>query len=471
MPDAAADRSHYYRPFGCFWGLSTAILIAVCFHSVSAENWPRFRGPTAGGVAADHPDLPETWSETENVRWVAEIPGWGWSGPVVWGDKVFVTSVTSDADYERPQKGLYKGLGRRKPPEGVHRWLVFCLDLESGEVLWQREAHQGQPVATRHQKSTYASETPVVDGERVYALFGDLGLYCFTHDGDLIWSHEIEPKKTKYDYGAAASPVVYQDRVIMIYDNDEESYIAAYDAATGDEVWRTPREEKSTWATPFVWENSVRTEIVTSGRERIRSYDLDGNLLWELDGDMSGLIIPSPFAAFDMVYLTSGYVGDDHRPVFAVKAGATGDITLGEEETSNEFVAWYQPKAGPYNPSPIVYGDYYYTLFDRGFLTCHDARTGEEVYGKKRFAPGATFTASPLAYNGRLLFLSEDGDTYVVRAGPEYELLQTNSLNELCLASPAVTGGSLLLRTASKLYCLSQEDASSGSDEALQPPK
>lgn len=424
-----------------------------------AQNWTRFRGPTAMGVAEDDPRLPETWNETDNVVWVADVDGWGWSGPVVWGDKVFLTSVSSDAEYERPKKGLYAGLGRQIPPEAVHHWLVSCLDLDSGEILWKRVAHEGQPIASRHPKNTYASETPAVDPDHVYALFGDLGLYCYDHDGELIWSQAIEPKKTHFGYGAAASPVVHGHRVIMVYDNNEASYLAAYDAASGAECWRTERDEKSTWATPLVWQNEVRTEIVTSGLKRIRSYDLDGKLLWELDGHMSRLIIPSPFAAHGMVYVTSGYVGDEQRPVYAIKPGASGDISLEEDETANEYIRWYLPKAGPYNPSPIVYGDYYYTLLDRGFLTCHDARTGEEVYGKQRFAPGASFTASPWAYNGRLFFLSEDGDTYVVEAGAEYKLLATNPLNDLALASPAIVGDKLLIRTASKLYCLSKTSA------------
>jgi outer membrane protein assembly factor BamB len=405
-------------------------------------------------VAADHPGLAEAWSPTENVAWTAGIDGMGWSGPVVWGNKVFVTSVSSDADYERPKKGLYMGAGRREPSPGVHHWWVYCLDLNSGQVLWKHEAHRGEPVVPRHQKSTYAAETPAVDGQRVYALFGDLGLYCYDHAGKLLWSQAIEPKKTNYDYGAAASPVVHGDRVIMIYDNNEASYIAAYAAATGEELWKTTREEKSTWATPFVWENELRTEIVTAGKHRIRSYDLNGKLLWEMDGQMSNLIIPSPFAAHGMIYVTSGYVGDKHRPAYAIKPGASGDISLKGGATSNEFVRWYQPLAGPYNPSPIVYGDYYYTLYDKGFLTCHDAKTGELVYDKQRIAPGASFTSSPWAYNGKVFALSEDGDTYVFQAGPEYKLLGTNPLDELCLASPAVVGDRLLLRTASKVYCI-----------------
>ncbi len=444
------------------WFLSGFVtVLAITTSSIApAQNWPRFRGPSADGVAADHAGLPETWSRTENVQWMTDIEGWGWSSPVVWGERVFLTAVASekggDEEYEEPMKGLYAGRGRRDPPEAVHRWYVYCLDLGSGEVLWRKEAHQGKPVVPRHQKNTYASETPAVDGERFYALFGDVGLYCYDHDGNLLWSQTIDPKKTLFDYGAAASPVVHGDRVFVIYDNTEESYLAAYDTATGDEAWRRERAEGSTWATPFVWENELRTELVTSGKNRVRSYDLAGEVLWEFDGDMSNLIIPSPFAACGMVYITSGYVGDKHRPVYAVKPGAEGDITLEEEQTANDYIRWYQPTAGPYNPSPIVYGDYYYTLYDRGFLTCHDAHTGEEVYGKTRFAPGASFTSSPWAYNDRLFCLSEDGDTYVVKPGPEYELLATNSLDELCLATPAVVGDKLLIRTAAKLYCLSK---------------
>lgn len=207
-------------------------------------------------------------------------------------------------------------------------------------------------------------------------------------------------------------------------------------------------------ATPVVWENKHRPEIVTPGKRKIRSYDLSGKLLWEMDGRMSNLVIPSPFASFGMVYITSGYVCDRHRPVYAIRPGASGDITPKEGQTS-EFIQWYLPTAGPYNPSPIVYGDYYYTLLDRGSLTCHDAQTGEEVYGGNRFTPRASFTASPWAYNGKLFFLSEDGVTYVVEAGPEFKQLHTNSLDELCLASPAACQGKLLIRTTSRLYCFS----------------
>ncbi|MHC4325282.1 MAG: outer membrane protein assembly factor BamB family protein [Planctomycetota bacterium] len=428
---------------------------AILYSSVYAgNNWPRFRGPTATGVAEDNPQLPERWSRTENVVWQTEVPGWGWSCPVVWGDKVFLTTVVGEEEYEKPRKGLYLGQGRQKPPKGLHHWMVYCFDLNSGNVLWKAEAHKAEPNSPRHPKSTYACETPTTDGERLYVLFGDVGLYCYDLKGKPLWSNLIEPKKTFYGYGAAASPVVHGNQVIMIYDNQEDSYIASFDTKTGEQRWRAEREEMSTWATPVVWENKLRPEIVTPGKRKIRSYDLEGKLLWEMDGRMSGLVIPSPFTSFGMVYITSGYVGDRHRPVYAIKPGASGDITPKEGQTS-EFIQWYLPTAGPYNPSPIVYGDYYYTLLDRGWLTCHNARTGEEMYGKTRFKPSASFTASPWAYNGKLFFLSEDGVTYVVEVGPEFKQLHTNSLDELCIASPAACRGKLLIRTASRLYCFS----------------
>ena len=435
------------------------LLVAGVGSAAANDNWPRFRGPNAEGVAKDDPRLPETWSTTDNVNWVADVPGWGWSCPIVWGERVFLTTVVSDKEYESPKKGLYLGRGRSEPPEGVHHWLVCCFDLNSGKMLWRHEAHRGKPKIGRHPKNTYASETPTTDGERLYVLFGDVGLYCYDLNGKPIWSQKIKAKKTFYDYGTAASPIVLDGQVIMVYDNQEQSYIAAFDGKTGERRWRTDREETSTWATPFAWQNELRSEIIMPGKRKNRSYDLSGKLLWEFDGRMSNLVIPSPFAAHEMLYIASGYVGDAHRPVYAIKPGASGDITPKDDPEASEFIEWYRPKAAPYNPSPIVYGDYYYTLFDRGFVTCHNARTGEEIYGKKRFAPGATFTASPWAYNARLFFLSEDGDTYVIEAGSEYKLLHTNSLDDLCLVSPAVSRGNLLIRTASKLYCLRKEHA------------
>ncbi|MEM9659098.1 MAG: PQQ-binding-like beta-propeller repeat protein, partial [Planctomycetota bacterium] len=383
-----------------------AVIVALLLIPPNAahaqEHWPRFRGPHADGVAQDDPRLPEIWSEADNVAWRADVPGLGWSCPIVWGDKVFLTSGVSDQANEEPKAGLYLGQGVRQPADGIHRWLVHCFDLNSGEELWNREAHVGRPTVPRHPKSSYAAETATTDGERLYVLFGDLGLFCYDLDGEPLWSHAIVPQKTFFDYGAAASPVVHDGQVIVVYDNLEESWILALDAETGAPRWRQPRDEQRSWATPFIWQNDHRTEIVVPGQRRNRSYSLDGDLLWEFDGRMSNLVIPSPFAAHGMCYIASGYVGDPHRPTFAVLPGASGDITPQDDAdfADNQFIAWYQGTASPYNTTQIVYGDYLYTLYDQGFLTCHDAKTGEQVYGKQRFSPRGSFTASPWAYNG-----------------------------------------------------------------------
>ncbi len=341
------------------------------------DNWPRFRGPNADGVVADDPRLPIKWSQTENVLWKAGIPGLGWSSPVVWGNKVFVTTVASDGDFEKPQAGVYNGEGRKEIPAGVHLWLVYCLDIQTGNTLWKREVHRGTPPVGRHPKNTYASETPCVDGERVYALFGDVGLYCFDHQGTPLWESLIQPEETMRDYGAAASPVLHEDQVFVQYDNARSSFIAAFDTKTGKQRWRTPREEKTTWATPFVWKNEQRTELITAGRNRIRSCDLNGEILWDMDDRMSVLTIPSPFAAHGMLYVTSGYFQDRKRPIWVIKPGATGDITIDEKERKSDFVQWHNPRLGPYNTTPIVYGDYYYTPVGPGhddLPSCPDRR-------------------------------------------------------------------------------------------------
>ncbi len=380
--------------------------------------------------------------------------GAGWGSPIVWGDRVFVSAVHSDDEYEKPKGGLYNGGGRGEPPDTVHHWMVYCLSLETGELLWEHEALAGKPRVPRHPKNTYAAETPTTDGKRLYVLFGDVGLYCYDFEGQQLWAHPIESKKTLLGYGAAASPVVQGDQVIMVYDNQEESYIAAIDSASGHTRWKVLRDEKSTWGTPFVWNHDGKTEIVATGNKENRSYSTDGELLWHFNGRMSVLTIPSPFAVDGLVYITSGYFQDNNRPVFALKPGARGDITLGKGETSNEFIKWSLEKMGPYNTSPIVYRGFYYTLLDQGMITCHDAATGELIYNRKRFPQAKGFTASPWAYNGKVFFLDEDGNTHVMPVGREFKIEQTNSLDELCIATPAISQGKLLIRTASQIYCI-----------------
>lgn len=419
-------------------------------------DWRQFRGPGARGIS-ENKNLPVRWSTTENVEWRIDVPGRGWSCPIVYGGKVFLTTVASESAIKEPKKGLYFGGEHEAIPPGKHQWLVLAYDLKSGREVWRKEAKGGTPMNKLHIKNTYASETPITDGERVYAYFGNVGLFCYDLEGKPLWSTNWPAVKTRNAWGSAASPILHNDRIVIVNDNDDASFIVALDSKTGRQLWRKDRDEKSNWATPFIWKNDQRTEIITPGTKKVRSYDLEGNLLWELGG-MSTIVIPTPFEAHGLLYVCSGYVGDKHRPVYAIKPGAKGDISLQEGETSNEFIAWYQPIAAPYNPSPLVYKDHFYVLFDFGFLSAHDAKTGRPLYEKERVRPeGQTaFTASPWAYNGRIFALSEDGDTFVFQAGPEYKLLHKNPLDEMCMATPAIAGDRLLIRTLTKLYSIRQ---------------
>lgn len=457
--------------------LAVVLLVAGgALDPVGAQQWPRFRGLGAGNVA-DDPALPDRWSETENIAWKIDIPGLSWSSPIVWDDHIFVTTATSAADDQevQPIPGLYDP-GEHNgsvPATAEHRWMLYDIDFETGAIRWERELHRQVPEITRHLKNSYASETPVTDGERVYVYFGAIGLAAaYDFDGNELWRKDLGTFNTMQAMATASSPALHDDRLYVLNDNTTQSFLTALDAASGDEVWRVDRDEPGhTWSTPLVWENRLRTEIVTSATGRVRSYDLDGGLLWELSG-MSLLTTPSPFTSHGLVYISSGYPGGALRPVYAIQPGAAGDISVYQEVASglqegfpgtrnysrDEHVVWSYPLLGTYSTTALVYGDIYYTLLDRGFLTAHDAATGEEVYGRKRLEIGNGFTASPWAYNGKLFLLSEDGDTFVVKAGSEFEILHKNTLDEMSLSTPAIAGGSVVLRTQTKLYRIARDE-------------
>jgi outer membrane protein assembly factor BamB len=417
-------------------------------------NWPQFRGPNAAGVSANA-NLPDKWSATENVAWKTELPGRSWSSPIVWGNRVFLTAVVSLGVSEPPKKGLYLGGDRPLPPKSEHHWKVLCLDLVTGKVQWEKTVHQGVPQTSIHLKSSYGAETPVTDGQRVYAFFGNLGVFTFTREGGEVWSKRLEPRRTRYGWGTAASPVLHAGRLFIVNDNDDQAELFAIEAKTGQDLWRADRDEKSNWATPFIWENGQRTELITPGSRAVRSYDLDGRLLWSFRG-MSGIAIPTPFVGDGLLFVSSGYVGDKLRPLYAIRPGASGDITLKPNETANEFIAWSNPVGGPYNPSPLFYQGRLYVLYDRGLVSCFDAKTGKTLYDRERLPEGLAFTSSPWAAGGRVFCLNEDGVCYVLRAGDTFELLHTNKLagDDMCLATPALVGDRLLIRTAARLYCL-----------------
>jgi outer membrane protein assembly factor BamB len=464
------------RPYSIVLLLGTALCVSPT-RAAGPLAWPQFRGPGGLGVA-DESSLPQHWSSTDNVAWVTDVPGRGWSSPIVWRDRVFVTTAVSPGAFKAPSTGIFgndyaaeltkQGLSDDEvlkrvvgrdieltSETGAVRYMVLAIDAKNGKVRWTHEAHRGQPFGGRHRKNTYASETPVTDGERLYASFGgNVGVFCYSFDGRLLWKRTWEPQPIYLDFGTASSPIVHGGRVYQLHDNDGQSFLAALDAKSGKEIWSVKRTDnapmKSGWATPFVWMNDVRTEIVTIGRGLVTSYGTDGQELWRMKGMTQAT--PSPVAADGLLYVGSGSQGDSNRPLVAVRAGAKGDISLAKDQTSSEFVAWVQPRFSGYTPSPLVYRGRVWAVNDNGILQVADAQTGAEIFRARIGGGGHTFSSSPLASQGRLYFLSEDGDVFVLRAGDRYEEIAKNSVGEMSLATPAADADSLYVRTQTKLY-------------------
>ena len=441
--------------------------------------WPQFRGPESNPVGT-HARLAERWSKTENVEWSQEIPGRGWSSPIVAGGKVYVTTVTTDGKSKPPQTGteysneyvaelqkqglpieeVLKRVTERDielPNEVTLHYFLYCLDLKSGKVEWKKEFHTGRPPGGRHRKNSFVSESPVTDGKFVYVFVANLGLWAFDTKGKLAWTTPLEANPIYLDLGTGSSPALAGDLLVILSDNEKQQYIAAFEKQTGKQVWRTNRDlggrgqpqQRSGWATPFVWRHALRTEIVAVGPGEVISYDLAGKELWRMSG-MAATPIPTPFAYDGLLYIDGGR----GRPLFAIRPGAVGNISLGENQTTNKYVVWKQARGGTYLPSPVAYDGAVYTLTETGILNRYDAKTGKQSY-KTRIDPAATaFTTSPWAYNGKLFCLSEEGQTFVIAAGEEFRLLHVNELDDMAQASPALVGDRLLIRTEQRLYSI-----------------
>lgn len=436
------------------WMFGVLFLAASTLAEQGPDHWPQFRGPGGRGVA-DGSGLPDRWSASENIAWKTDLPGLGWSSPVVWGQKVFVTTVVKLGQREEPRKGLYFG-GERPQPQEAHEWKVYCLDLETGRVLWDRVLHKAVPQSAIHLKNSYASETPVVDADRVYVMFGNLGVFCFDHDGKELWRHALKPHPTRYGWGTAASPALHDGRLYIVNDNESESHLLVLNAADGQQVLRVERpDEKSNWSPPFIWETDKGVQVVTAGTQKVRAYDTDGKLLWWLEG-MSSITIAQPYTAHGLLYVTSGYIGDRTRPIYAIQPGAAGRITLDRSQNTGQSIAWCRWDIAPYNPTTLTYGDRLYVLLDRGILACYDAKTGNTIFEPTRIPEGRAFTASPWASDGKIYCINENGVTFVLKDAPTFELLGVNPLGEddMTLATPAVAAGRLLIRTAGRIYCI-----------------
>ncbi len=438
-----------------------AVLVSCLFTiSVSAQNWPQFRGPGATGVVEGAPSAVK-WDarKSDNTLWKTEIPGLGHSSPVVWGNKVFITTAVTTAAKDETRYGLFGDVAPVKD-DPKHIWKVYALDKLTGKILWERVAYEGLPKVKRHPKSTHADPTPVTDGKHLVVLFGSHGLYTYDLNGKLLWKQDLGVLDSgwfydpDYQWEYGSSPVIYRDLVFVQADVQKDSFIAAYNLKDGKLVWKTPRDEISSWGSPTIYEGKTRTEIITNGPKAIRGYDpLTGRELWRL-GPMSEITTPTPFVARDLIYVTSGYA--PIQPIYAIKPGATGDISLKDGTSSNEFVAWSKQRGGPYMPTPIVYGDILYTCSNQGVLTAYNADTGDRLYQERLGGKGGAFTSSPVASDGKIYLLSEDGDVFVVKAGATYELLSTNPVGEVMMASAAISDGLLIVRGVKHVYAFGE---------------
>jgi outer membrane protein assembly factor BamB len=439
-----------------------------------AQNWPSFRGPTASGVAEGHA-TPTTWDAVKGtgLRWKVPIPGLALSSPIVWGDTVFVTTAVS-SDASAPfRHGLY---GDVEPSKDVspHSWRVYAIDKATGRIRWERVAHEGVPRTKRHPKSSQASCTPVTDGRVLVAHFGSEGLFAYDMQGRPLWKRDLGLLNTgwfydpDYEWGAASSPVIYKDLVIVQVDRQEDSYVAAFRLKDGQPAWRTARDEIPSWGTPTVYQGPPRDELITHGTKFIRAYDpLTGRELWRL-GPNSEVTTPTPIVAHGLVFITNGYRGV--QPIYAVKPGGSGDLTLAGEATSGPFIAWSTKRGGPYTPTPIVYGEHLYTLGNSGILAAYVARTGERVYQERVAGKGGAFSASPVAADGKLYLPGEDGDVFVYSAGAKPELLATNPMGEVLMATPAISDGLLLVRGLKHLFAIGGAPAAAPAPKAKTPP-
>jgi outer membrane protein assembly factor BamB len=423
-------------------------------------HWPQFRGRHAAGVA-DGANLPDVWDGrgTIGVLWKTRIPGLAHSSPVVWGDQVFVTTAVSSRKDATFKPGLY-GEGTASEDLTEHKWQLLSLDRRTGRILWERTATAGVPKERRHIKGTYANATPATDGRHVVAFFGSQGLYAYDLSGNLQWRRDLGRidagayDAPSYEWGTASSPILYEGLVIVQCDQQKGSFLMALRLADGEIAWKAERDELPSWATPTVYAGSGKggAELVTNAPKFIRGYEPEtGRELWRL-GRSSSITAPTPVFDGDLIVVTSGR--RPNAPIFVLKAGARGDITLPEGATEGGSVLWTRERAGSYMPTPIVYRGHLYVLRNQGILSCYDLRSGERRYEERLPDVVSGFSASPVAADGRLYLPSEDGDILIVEAGPTFALLGRNPMGQALMATPAITGGMLLVRGERDLFAI-----------------
>jgi outer membrane protein assembly factor BamB len=427
----------------------------------AAGSWPSFRGPQASGVA-DGQHLPETWNTAtnENVLWRTPIPGLAHSSPIVWGDRLFVTSAISSRGNATFKPGLY-GDGDASEDRSSHKWMLYAIDKRTGKIVWERVAFEGEPRNKRHIKSTYASASPATDGRIVVAWFGSQGVHAYDVDGKRLWTVDLGRVDMgaydlpSYEWGPASSPIIWHDTVFVQCDTQADSFVLALDARTGKTIWKTDRQELPSWGTPTVVGTSAGDELVTNASNFIRAYDpRTGKELWKLGGS-SKITAPTPFIANGLVVVASGRAPE--RPLFAVRPGSRGDLTLAKDQTSSDAIAWSKTGRGSYMPTPLVYDGILYVLGNNGVFDAYEMETGKEIYRQRLEPVGSGFSASPVAADGRIYLTSEDGDIIVIAAGREFKKLGSNPIGELVMATPALSDGVMYVRGVSTLFAIGKK--------------
>jgi len=446
-----------------------SLIIVLCLmisNTYATQNWPSFRGPSASGIM-DGYRTPTEWDEgqSQNILWKVQIPGLAHSCPVVWRDRIFVTTSVQDKGESSLKVGMY-GDVQSVNEKDIFNWHVYCIDKKSGKILWDRQSYRGEPKVKRHPKSSHANSTPCTNGNYVVAFFGSEGMYCYDMEGNLIWEKDLGILDWGYyrspsaQWGGGGSPVIYKQMVIVQCDVQKNSFIAAFSLRDGTLLWKTPRSDVPTWSTPTIYGEKENSQIIVNGYRHIGGYDIEtGKQIWNMKGG-GDIPVPTPVVADNLVYITSAH--GRMSPIYAVRLSATGGISLNEEEAHNEHVAWSYSKGGNYIPTPIVYNGFLYCGSDRGILSCFEPKTGKLQYRDRLGPEGAAFSASPVAADGKIYFTAEKGEVYVVQAGPEFKLLGINKMNETCMATPSISQGVLFIRTRNHLVAVGEGRTGSG---------
>lgn len=434
-----------------------AVVFLGLVATAAAENWPQFRGPAASGVDDSQP-LPTQWDVTKgtNIRWQTDIPGLAHSCPIIWGDRIYLSTAVKPGQAEL-KVGLYGDIEPVQENE-AHEWRLIALDKKTGRIAWNNLGYRGVPRIPRHPKSSHCSSTPATDGKRVVAILGSEGLFCFDLDGKVLWKKDLGPMQSGFymvpsaQWGFASSPIIHEGKVVVLCDVLTNSFLAAFDLANGKQLWRTPRQDVPTWGTPALVQAGNRNEIVVNGWHSTGGYDFaSGKNLWTLDGG-GDIPVPTPIFSHGLIYLTSAH--GRFRPMRAIKPDATGIITPSDPGQTNAAIVWAYARQGNYMQTPIIVGDHLYGCADTGVLTCFDAKTGETKYSERLTKSGQGFTSSPVSDGRNLYFASEQGVVFVVPATDKFSVVASNELQETCMATPAISDGTLYFRTRSKLIAI-----------------